>query len=117
MTVSPAPTTLRTTALDQACVIEITDEWIGYLDVHQFATEENFDFLYVNDCSVLGHYGKSLLSMECHSVRDDLLELADYIYNEAGFKICRTNVMRDGHDHNISKLPTSLTSRTMNSGA
>ena len=40
--------------VNQACEINITDEWVGYLDVHQFATEANFDFLYVNNVGFSG---------------------------------------------------------------
>ena len=74
----------------QACVIEIMEELVGFFFVHQFETEESFDFLCVNEVEYSGTVG----TPRFHGVvpNGSIFWTADYIYNEAGFKICRTNV-------------------------
>ena len=52
MTVSPARTILRATAKHKACVIEITDEWVGYLDVQEFNMEVNLGTLFLNEAFI-----------------------------------------------------------------
>ena len=74
----------------QACEIHITDEWVGYLDVHHFATEHYFDFLIVNDVEYSGAVSSPPFDGVIPS--GTIFWTADYIFNEAGFKICRTNV-------------------------
>ena len=73
---------------DQACVIEVTDEWVGYLHVHQFATEANFDFLHVNDVA----YSRIMSTPPFNGVvpNGTIFWSADCTFNEAGFKIYRT---------------------------
>ena len=90
MTVSPAPNYPVNYGVDQACEIEITDEWVGYLDVHHFETEANFDFLFVNDVP----YSGTLSSPPFDGVipSGTILWTADYSINAAGFNICRTDV-------------------------
>ena len=73
-----------------ACEIEITDEWVGYLDVHHFETEEYFDFLTVNNVEYSGTMSSSPFNGVIPS--GTILWTSDYIVNKAGFKICRTNV-------------------------
>ena len=75
--------------VDQACEIEITDEWVGYLDVHHFATEANFDFLSVSDVWYSGTVSSPPFDGVIPS--GTIFWTADNIYNDAGFKICRTN--------------------------
>ena len=76
--------------VNQACEINITDEWVGYLDVQHFETEEYFDFLIVNDVE----YSGTLL----HPLFDGVIPngtifwSSDYVSTDPGFKICRTSV-------------------------
>ena len=80
--------------VDQACTIEITDEWVGYLDVHQFGTGEKVDLLYVNDVAYPGIMPIPLFNGVLP--KGTIFWSADHEYNEAGFKICRTNVSVTG---------------------
>ena len=86
---------------DQQCTITILSNWTGYLDVVNFQLELGFDLLNVNGDGYMGDLlgaARDLQGVEPTGVKHFTSTCSR---NEAGFKLCRTNV-------SVTHAPTTL---------